>query len=45
MIMPTSMLARVLRPVRRVVQALLAHDASNQLAAGVALGMILGLMP
>ena len=40
-----SMLASVLRPVRGFVQALLAHDASNQLAAGFALGMVLGLVP
>jgi uncharacterized protein (TIGR03546 family) len=39
------MLASVLRPVRRVIQALVAHDASNQLAAGFALGMVLGLVP
>ncbi len=38
-------LAMGLRPVRRIVQALLAHDASNQLAAGFALGMVLGLVP
>jgi uncharacterized protein (TIGR03546 family) len=31
--------------MRRVFQALLAHDASNQLAAGFALGMVLGLVP
>jgi uncharacterized protein (TIGR03546 family) len=43
--MDASMFARGLRPVRRVVQALVAHDASNQLAAGVALGMVLGLVP
>jgi uncharacterized protein (TIGR03546 family) len=43
--MLASMLARVLQPVRRIFQALLAHDASNQLAAGFALGMVLGLMP
>ncbi len=39
------MLAAVLRPVRRIIQALLAHDASNQIAAGFALGMVLGLVP
>lgn len=43
--MHASMLARGLRPVRRVVHALLAHDAPRQLAAGIALGMILGLVP
>jgi uncharacterized protein (TIGR03546 family) len=43
--MLASMLATGLRPVRRIVQALLAHDASNQLAAGFALGMVLGLVP
>ena len=39
------MLAAVLRPVRRIIQVLLAHDASNQIAAGFALGMVLGLVP
>ena len=43
--MQASMFARSLRPVRRVAQALLAHDSSNQLALGFALGMVLGLMP
>ena len=43
--MQDSMLARGLRPVRRIVQALLAHDSSNQLALGFALGMVLGLVP
>lgn len=43
--MPASVFARSLQPVRRVVQALVAHDASNQLAAGFALGMVLGLVP
>lgn len=38
-------LASGLRPVRRIIQALMAHDASNQLAAGFALGMVLGLVP
>lgn len=44
-IMSASVLARGLQPVRRVVRALVAHDASNQLAAGLALGMMLGLVP
>src|SRR3990172_4676560 len=39
------MFANLLRPVRRLVQALLAHDAPKQLAAGFALGMVLGLVP
>jgi uncharacterized protein (TIGR03546 family) len=39
------MLASLLRPVRVLVSALLAHDAPNQLAAGFALGMVLGLAP
>ena len=39
------MLALVLRPFRRVVEALIAHDAPNQIAAGFALGMMLGFMP
>jgi uncharacterized protein (TIGR03546 family) len=41
----SELVHRGLQPVRRVVQALLAHDASNQLAAGFALGMVLGLVP
>jgi uncharacterized protein (TIGR03546 family) len=43
--MLATMFSAGLRPVRRVFQALLAHDASNQLAAGFALGMVLGLVP
>lgn len=39
------MLTSVMRPLRRVVQALIAHDAPNQIAAGFALGMMLGFMP
>jgi uncharacterized protein (TIGR03546 family) len=39
------MFSAALRPLRQVAQALLAHDASNQLALGFALGMVLGLMP
>lgn len=39
------MFSAALRPLRLVVRALLAHDASNQLALGFALGMVLGLMP
>jgi uncharacterized protein (TIGR03546 family) len=39
------MFARLLRPVRMFVAALLAHDAPNQLAAGFALGLVLGLAP
>jgi uncharacterized protein (TIGR03546 family) len=39
------MLASLLRPIRSLVAALLAHDAPNQLAAGFALGMVLGLAP
>lgn len=35
----------VLRPLRRLVQALLAYDASREIAAGFALGMVLGLVP
>ncbi len=44
-LMLASVFSRGLQPVRRIVQALLAHDASNQLALGFALGMVLGLMP
>jgi uncharacterized protein (TIGR03546 family) len=39
------MLSYVVRPLRRAVQAMLAGDSPSQLAAGFALGMILGLMP
>ena len=39
------MVASLLRPVRRLIEALLAHDAPSQLAAGFALGMVLGLVP
>lgn len=39
------MLSYVVRPLRRAVQAMLAGDTPRQLAAGFALGMILGLMP
>ena len=39
------MISTVLRPVRRALQALLANDTPHQLAAGFALGMVLGLMP
>jgi uncharacterized protein (TIGR03546 family) len=39
------MLSAALRPLRQIVQALLAHDASSQLALGFALGMVLGLVP
>lgn len=39
------MFSALLRPLRQVVQALLAHDTPNQLAIGFALGMVLGLMP
>ena len=39
------MISTVLRPVRRALQALLASDTPHQLAAGFALGMMLGLMP
>lgn len=39
------MFSAALRPLRLVVQALLAHDASNQLALGFALGIVLGLVP
>lgn len=40
-----QMLATLMRPVRSVVQALIVYDAPNQLAAGFALGMVLGFMP
>ena len=39
------MLASLMRPVRRGVQALLADDTPRQLAAGFAVGMVIGLMP
>jgi uncharacterized protein (TIGR03546 family) len=39
------MLARLLRPIRNLVGALLASNAPNQLAAGFAVGMVLGLAP
>lgn len=39
------MLASLVRPVRGLVGALLANNAPNQLAAGFALGMVLGLAP
>jgi uncharacterized protein (TIGR03546 family) len=39
------MLDDVLRPVRRIVSALVAHDAPGQLALGFALGMVIGLVP
>lgn len=39
------MYSRGLRPARRLVQSLLAHDTSTQLAAGFALGMVFGLLP
>lgn len=39
------MFSAALRPLRQIVQALLAHDAANQLALGFALGMVLGLVP
>jgi uncharacterized protein (TIGR03546 family) len=39
------MFSAALRPLRRLVQVFLAHDASNQLALGFALGMLLGLLP
>jgi uncharacterized protein (TIGR03546 family) len=39
------MFASLLRPVRGILEALLAHDAPRQLAAGFALGMLLGLVP
>ena len=39
------MMSLILRPLRVVVQSLLAHDAPQQLAAGFALGMVAGLLP
>lgn len=39
------MFSHVFRPFRRAVQALVAGDTPRQLAAGFALGMVLGLMP
>jgi uncharacterized protein (TIGR03546 family) len=39
------MVWRLVRPLRVSVEALLAGDSSRQLAAGFALGMVLGLMP
>lgn len=39
------MFSAALRPLRQIVQALLACDAANQLALGLALGMVLGFVP
>jgi uncharacterized protein (TIGR03546 family) len=39
------MFASLLRPVRGALRVVLAHDAPSQLAAGFALGMVLGLVP
>jgi uncharacterized protein (TIGR03546 family) len=37
--------ASLVRPVRRLLEALVAHDAPSQLASGFALGIVLGLVP
>jgi uncharacterized protein (TIGR03546 family) len=39
------MFSAALRPLRQIVQALLVHDAANQLALALALGMVLGFVP
>ena len=39
------MLSLFLRPARNLVAVLVANDSSRQIAAGVALGMLLGLVP
>jgi uncharacterized protein (TIGR03546 family) len=39
------MQSAIVAPLRSVVQALLRNNSSSQLAAGFALGMIVGLMP
>jgi uncharacterized protein (TIGR03546 family) len=39
------MLSLFLRPLRQAISALLAGDSPRQLAAGFAIGMVLGLMP
>ncbi len=39
------MLAGLLQPVRFIVGALTTHDSPRQLAWGIALGMLLGLVP
>jgi len=39
------MIGSWLRPVRRTVDALVAHHSPRELAAGFALGMVLGLVP
>ena len=39
------MLSWFLPPVRLVASALAAHDSPRQLAAGISLGMVLGLVP
>jgi uncharacterized protein (TIGR03546 family) len=39
------MLSHLLGPLRRAIAALLAGDSPRQLAAGFALGMVLGLVP
>jgi uncharacterized protein (TIGR03546 family) len=38
-------LSAIVAPLRRLIQALLANNSSSQLAAGFALGMIIGLVP
>lgn len=39
------MLSMTLRPLRQTVGVLLAHDSPRQVAAGVAIGVVLGLVP
>jgi uncharacterized protein (TIGR03546 family) len=39
------MIATLVRPVRRLTNALLSSDTPHQLALGFALGMVIGLMP
>ncbi|MEM9186541.1 MAG: TIGR03546 family protein [Planctomycetota bacterium] len=39
------MLSLLLRPLRNAALVLLANDSSRQIAAGVAIGMVLGLVP
>jgi uncharacterized protein (TIGR03546 family) len=39
------MIGSLLRPVRRTIEAIVAHNSPRELAAGFALGMVLGLVP
>jgi uncharacterized protein (TIGR03546 family) len=41
----SGMMSYILRPLRQTISALLAGDSPRQLAAGFAIGMVLGLVP